>query len=434
MKLSSPVHSPTEIYDKLHDYNISSQITNYGLYSQIHTAYHRIHRIPLAVKIISKNRIADLPKKERILFNETILSPLLDHPNIIHVEEIIENNSKIFQFMQFAEKGDLLHSLQKCPPDQKTCFKYVEQLLAAVERIHSLGIVHRDIKLENILITSNDVLKLSDFGLASITCDGIMKDNCGSYEYSAPEAISHAEFDGFKADMWGVGIIIYALFQKRLPFEDVRMGYNYNKPVDFSRIPDPLQELCKKLLSLDPNERPSADEARRMLGHTHTVPVFSALAQDPRTFDQFTASKLCQTIGLPINEIRADIQSDEFSEIKVLAVLINQRNLILRPASRSVSEPAHRPTQLYASRLKADGCDVMQAIRDYLLPKRCLISSPLSDTPEIVLNGKYADKRVSFTCNDSPDGYCSIEMYPDEGSDDVCKSVIHHLEKSFFVV
>lgn len=428
------VHAPTEIYTKLHDYNISSTVKAYGAYSKILTAYHRVYHLPLAVKIIAKDKIADIAKKQRILFNETILSPLLDHPNIIHVEEIIENNSKIFQFMQLAERGDLLHIINKTGfPDQKTCYKYVEQLLSAVERIHSLGIVHRDIKLENILITSNDVLKLTDFGMASITADGIMTDNCGTFEYSAPEAISHPAFDGFKADMWGVGIIIYILFSHRLPYEDVKEGYDYSKPVDFSRIPEPLQELCKRCLSLNPEERPYADEARRILGHKHTVPIFSALHQDPSTFDQFTASKLCQTIGLPLNEIRADIESDEFSEIKVLAVLMNQRSLILRPAARAVSEPTHRPAQLYSKSFKADGSDVLQAIRDYLLPKRCLISSPLSDSPEIVLNGKHEDKRVSFTCNDSPDGYCSLEMYPDEGSDDVCRSVIRHLERNFVV-
>ena len=145
-----------------------------------------------------------------------------------------------------------------------------------------------------------------------------MTDNCGSFEYAAPEAINSQSFDGFKADMWGIGVVIYALFQKRLPFEKVSLDYDYaGQTLDFSRIPDPYKEICQSLLSIDPTKRPSCDQIREKLGYKNTLPVLSAITSADKEVDIATLSKLSQTIGIPVAEVRADLLSGEFSELKV---------------------------------------------------------------------------------------------------------------------
>ena len=431
----APQHAQTQVFNKMHDYFIGPLLAPQGLYSSIRSAYHKSKHQSLAVKIISKKALSGIPQKERILFNETVLAPLLGHPNLMTPEEIVENDSRLFQFMPFAEKGDLLHLMRTTPMDKKTLIKFADQLICAIEKLHSFGIVHRDIKLENILISGNGTLKLGDFGLCSITSDGVMTDNCGSFEYAAPEAIHSQSFDGFKADMWGIGVVIYALFQKRLPFEKVKLDYNYCvESLDFSRIPDPYKEICQQLLSLDPTKRPSCDQIRAKLGCKNPQPVLSAIQNSSKEVDIATLSKLSQTIGLPVAEVRADLMSGEFSELKVLSVLMQQRSLIFLPASKAVTAPMQKPHALYSKKFKADSCDIVQCIKNYLLPLRCTLSSPLSHSPEIVLNGKHEDKRIAFLLSDDEEGNCSVEINPDDNSQDMCRSVLRHLEKAFSVV
>ena len=91
---------------------------------------------------------------------------------------------------------------------------------------HRLGVCHRDLKLENLLIDANGDVRLSDFGLAAtVAPDGsdLLLTRCGTPHYAAPEVLLERPYDGFQADVWSCGVILYALLCGHLPFQDPSM-------------------------------------------------------------------------------------------------------------------------------------------------------------------------------------------------------------------
>lgn len=331
------LHSILENHLKVQDYMIG-EVIGQGSFGQIRIAFHNRSRIPFAVKIISKSQLMQSRNAKQIFFNETVLAPLVDHPSIIKIVEIVDSPSQIFQFMRLAENGDLLRLLRSSPLEQKFAMRTIDQILSAVEYLHANGIVHRDIKLENILMSKRTGAKLCDFGLSTITFDGKVTGNCGSIEYAAPEAIDQPVYDGFKADMWSVGVVIYAIFTRKLPFQNNTNTptyferYNYDSQIDMTFVPKNMQPLILKLLSIDPNERPSATEAR-------SFPPLSSLSttqlhkKDPlsmlQPFDlsitesNFTIiSKLSQVLHVPHQTVITRLRETTMNRPKLLYNLL----------------------------------------------------------------------------------------------------------------
>lgn len=112
--------------------------------------------------------------------------------------------------------------------DEKTSRNYFRQLITAVDYCHDKGISHRDIKPENILIESNGVLKIADFGLSNIIKDGkFLMTSCGSPNYAPPEIIKNKGYDGKQVDIWSCGIVLYVALTGTLPFDCETMPLLY---------------------------------------------------------------------------------------------------------------------------------------------------------------------------------------------------------------
>mmetsp|Transcript_27483 Transcript_27483/g.27137 ORF Transcript_27483/g.27137 Transcript_27483/m.27137 type:complete len:120 (+) Transcript_27483:468-827(+) len=116
----------------------------------------------------------------------------LDHPNILKLFRVYEDCDKVYLVLEYAEGGDLRKRLSECKKyPEEAAIKFIQKLLRVVDYMKSLNIVHKDIKLENILLTSpsdNSNFKLADFGLAS-ECEGYLEGKCGSLGYVAPEIL-----------------------------------------------------------------------------------------------------------------------------------------------------------------------------------------------------------------------------------------------------
>ncbi|OHT02152.1 hypothetical protein TRFO_30857 [Tritrichomonas foetus] len=324
------LHAGNESHIKVHDYMIGDPIGR-GAFAQIRISFHHRSKNPFAVKVISKSKLQQSKNGKQMLFNETVLAPLIDHPSIIEIIEISDSHSQIFQFMRFAEHGDLLRRLRKAPFENSVALRIIDQLLSAVEYLHANGIVHRDIKLENILLSKHTGAKLCDFGLASLTFDGRVSGNCGSFEYSAPEAIRQPVFDGFKADMWSVGIVIYAIFSRKLPFNQVGREFNYSEPIDMTAVPPNIQPLILKLLSIDPNDRPSATEARAFeaikSSQTRKKEPLSMLHMPDLSHENsfVIISRLSQAMHVSFQSMRAKLTSPNMNRQKILFLLFKRR-------------------------------------------------------------------------------------------------------------
>ncbi|XP_022119324.1 testis-specific serine/threonine-protein kinase 1-like isoform X2 [Pieris rapae] len=245
---------------------------NEGSYAKVYLAEYRNpnkkDRLSvLACKIIDTNTAPkDFVKK--FLPREIDMLIKLNHPHLVHTHSIFQRRYKYFIFMRYMEHGDLLeHVLQKgaVPEDQARI--WTRQLALAIQYMHELEIAHRDIKCENVLLTANQNAKLSDFGFARMCVDKRFKDIpsetfCGSLSYTAPEILQGSPYYPKPTDIWSLGIVLYVMLNRAMPFEDKHIKQLYqaqiNKSWRFrSRYKESLSENCKRLvnLMLEPNYR-----------------------------------------------------------------------------------------------------------------------------------------------------------------------------------
>jgi len=135
----------------------------------------------VAVKILEKSKIRQVADVERVAREIHILK-LLRHPNIIQLYEIIEDNDKLFLFIEYAAGGELFDYIVKNQrlKEREAC-RFFQQILNGVEYLHKLQVVHRDLKPENLLLDVNLNVKIVDFGLSNTYKTGeLLKTACGS--------------------------------------------------------------------------------------------------------------------------------------------------------------------------------------------------------------------------------------------------------------
>nr|CAD7428510.1 unnamed protein product [Timema monikensis] len=141
--------------------------------------------------------------------------------------------------MELAENGSLLDIIRRDTYiDEVRARRWFQQLVDGVEYCHEKGVVHRDIKCDNLLMDIDDNIKLSDFGFAR----GHMKPRngvsplsdtfCGSYAYASPEILRQVPYEPQLSDIWSMGVVLYAIVFGRLPFDDT----NYNHLLKVSSL------------------------------------------------------------------------------------------------------------------------------------------------------------------------------------------------------
>jgi calcium-dependent protein kinase len=192
---------------------------------------------------------------------------MCQHPNIIKLLDIFENSDNYFIVIEYMEGKDLFDYIQKrnfLLPETRVKH-LVCQLITATRYIHDFGIVHRDLKLENIMmsdVTNNAKPKLVDFGLARIISPNeTANEPFGTLGYVAPEVLKKKPYS-FSCDVWSIGCIMHALLTGSLPFdhesqrETIRMTLE-----DVLKLDDPcwvtISSVCKdlvlKMLTKDPD-------------------------------------------------------------------------------------------------------------------------------------------------------------------------------------
>jgi serine/threonine protein kinase len=216
--------------------------------------------------------------REDILKEIDILMSLSD-PNIIFLKEYFEEAGRVYVIMEYLGGGELLDALLNkekgsdgldahySEADARLIFK---QLIAGVKYLHSIGIVHRDLKLENLLLTKKgdlSTIKIADFGLAKKYGHSQLSTICGTPQYVAPEVIRGGSTPytyGTECDLWSCGIILFILLAGYPPFYDdseprlfrkIRAGkYNMQDPV-WDLVSDEAKDLITKLLEVEPEKR-----------------------------------------------------------------------------------------------------------------------------------------------------------------------------------
>ncbi|KAG7117464.1 serine/threonine-protein kinase HSL1 like [Verticillium longisporum] len=154
---------------------------------------------------------------------EVAILKLVDHPNVMKVYDIWENRSEIYLVLEYVDKGDLFDYINTNGRLNEEAAMYLfRQIMSAMQHCHAFNICHRDLKPENILLNADNQIKIADFGMAALhQSEGHrLETACGSPHYAAPELLKNKHYRGDRADVWSMGVILYAILAARLPFDD----------------------------------------------------------------------------------------------------------------------------------------------------------------------------------------------------------------------
>ncbi|VDN11093.1 unnamed protein product [Dibothriocephalus latus] len=232
-----------------------------GNFAKVKLAIHMATGVEVAIKIINKKGL-DWAAHERLKREVQILQ-MLDHPNIVRLLEIIENDEVICLVQEYANGGEIFDYLvAHGKMREREARAKFRQLVSAIHYCHSKNIVHRDLKAENILLDSNLNVKVADFGLANtFRPDEKLSTFCGSPPYAAPELFLGIRYYGPGVDIWSLGVILFTLVVGHLPFDATDLGelrtkiltvqYRLNR----GEVSHDLEILLKKMLVLDPRDR-----------------------------------------------------------------------------------------------------------------------------------------------------------------------------------
>lgn len=171
----------------------------------------------VAIKVLDKEQLRD--NLENILAEIATLNTL-DHPNIVKYYETYNDEKKIFLVMEYVTGEPLYEKISNAENQaftEKQVAGYIISLLHAINHCHALDICHRDVKPDNIMIMSDDTVKLIDFGMAAVSHAKELTETAGTPFYMAPEVIKHQY--GKQSDIWSIGIILYTLVSGYFPFQ-----------------------------------------------------------------------------------------------------------------------------------------------------------------------------------------------------------------------
>ncbi|XP_051889953.1 serine/threonine-protein kinase 33-like [Pristis pectinata] len=234
-----------------------------------------------AIKILNKEKAGSYAVK--MLEREIAILKMVNHEHVIKLEEVYETTKKVYLVIEFCKLGELKRILaEKGHLTESETKHIISSLASAIFYLHKNDIIHRDLKLENILVKSNDNtdeelklnIKVTDFGLsvlkdgAGVGRESMLQDTCGTPLYMAPEIINNYDYSQ-QCDLWSIGIIMYTLLCGQAPFTAATSEKLYQEitkgELDFSH--SSLQSLSesghcvlKGLLIVDPAHRMTASE------------------------------------------------------------------------------------------------------------------------------------------------------------------------------
>jgi serine/threonine protein kinase len=248
-----------------------------GYSASVHVATERATRARFAVKIIDKARMP-----AEMLANEVKVLRAVRHPNVVAFVDLFETGAKLFLVLELATEGELFDRIvARGAYPEGEARRIVATIARTVQHLHEQGVMHRDMKPENVLFTralpgdgpgdtpAGEVIKLADFGFSTLyDAECTITVDCGSGEYAAPELILRQSCT-FASDIWSLGVIVYILLSGFHPFhsEDRVLFMKRIVTADFvldgpewAAVSPEARDLVRRLLVVDPAQRLTAEE------------------------------------------------------------------------------------------------------------------------------------------------------------------------------
>ncbi|XP_072542832.1 testis-specific serine/threonine-protein kinase 6-like [Salminus brasiliensis] len=236
-----------------------------GGFGMVKLATSERHRKHVAIKIMDRRKeSSDFAWKQ--LPRELAILKRVRHPHIIQVHESFDMpNGQVFIVMEVAAT-DLLHeimALHHVPVNQARM--WFSQLVGAVGYLHQQDIAHRDLKCENVLLSADGQVKLTDFGLGCFVrgYPSLSQTYCGTLHYCAPEVLLNRPYDPLKSDVWSLGVILYVMVTGFMPFRTDHQGsltQLQRKAVEYPcgvAVEEPCRAFISYMLRFNPFTRPS---------------------------------------------------------------------------------------------------------------------------------------------------------------------------------
>ena len=260
------------------NFYLYGRLIGQGAFGKVNIGLNILSGRVVAIKSFNKKSLSTNGDNMKKILSETDLMKKLNHPNVTKILEMFEDDEYILIAMEYINGGNLFSFVKKRRKlSEKTAKFLFRQIILGIKHIHSKKIVHRDIKLENILIDLNNNIKICDFGIGRILKNEkqLLYDKCGTPMYMAPEILLSSKtkgYEGFPVDIWSSGISLYIMLSGTLPFNlknnessdmseesnnNIELQYSIinKEPKKIEKISDEARDLLKGLLNKNPRKR-----------------------------------------------------------------------------------------------------------------------------------------------------------------------------------
>ena len=309
-------------YDFIRDKNPLGK----GAFGEVWKVTHEYSKKVYCIKMMTKRDIFEqklinqINKEIGIMYN-------INHPYSVKLYNHFEDNEKLYLIMELASNGNLYNFIQNNKNQKiktkEMIKKIIIQVIEIIKYLHSLDIIYRDIKPENILLDKDYNVKLCDYGWASYLSKGqFCSAYCGTPEYVSPEVIKKYPYNE-KVDIWGIGVLIFELVFGYPPFtsnfnedrfNNIKEG-KINWPKDLNDME--LKDLIEKILKVNPKDRISLDEIEK---HQWLFDTYKKMKEEKKTNDTFENKEKSQTEIYKSNIMHNGI-SKLFNSSKILPKL-----------------------------------------------------------------------------------------------------------------
>ncbi|KAI4736576.1 kinase-like protein [Aureobasidium sp. EXF-12298] len=376
---------------------ILGQTLGEGEFGKVKMGWKKEGGVQVAIKLIRRETLGNNPNRLPKIYREISILRGLQHPNIVRLHEMVETERHIGIILEYASGGELFdYILNHRYLKDNAARRLFAQLVSGVGYLHKKGIVHRDLKLENLLLDRNRNIIITDFGFANtfspddelgedieynlnnkdfVTKMGLehlqptghrrgdlMQTSCGSPCYAAPElVVSDSLYTGRKVDVWSCGVILYAMLAGYLPFDDdpanpegdnINLLYKYivSTPLTFPEYVTPhARDLLRRILVPDPRKRADLFEVARhswLSEYAHVVGFITSTTTTSADIVDATVSNEDQYDVPSLARSASVREPSKPSQIAVVGGLSNKNTPVTETESKTPRDAKRRTVQV----------------------------------------------------------------------------------------